>query len=378
MFVPGIVLGASLTGAFIGGDLDLDLKRLARSVRPDVPRPSKDTVEQLWQRHPANPLISVQVAYLKETAEPPDYEGALQAANRTLFLAPTYADGHLIAGRILLRRGYRSQGLLSIRQGWALSGSRPDLVRHAIALCRDAEEVWRTLPRADPVFDRPHGGALALAARMLGQQDRREVAVELLERTYDDSAATPAELEALAAVRTRFGLLERTLSAVRIRRITEPKDPSLRLSEAKVLLRLGRPEDAKRLLEEGTSPSSGAGLSLWFDVCLASGDLEGAEEALKGLKYLAAGAFNERIVLKEVRLRGMQARPRDALEALNDALERRPSSVALRTARARLLIEQGRPRRARTDVRLILRRVPKDPQAEPWAVGSGCSRKMEP
>ena len=360
--VPAVILAATLGLAFTGGDLDLDLKALARHVeaRPDsVP----DDVEPTWRRHPANPLISAQVAYLYETAEPPDLTRALKAANRTLYLAPTYADAHLLTGRILLRQGYRSQGLLSIRQAWRIADNRPDLIRHAVALCRDAGEVWQTVPRADEVFDRPDGRALALAARVLGAAGRTPTAVELLSRPYDDSAASSVELDALIAARTRFGLHDLTLSALQYRRAMDGQSVDLLLAEVRVLLRLDRVDDARNALDAHKGRLTKRGLRLAFDVALASGDLGRAREALETLRQRTAGGFEEDQVMMAVRLHLAEKKPHAALDALNDGLGEYPGSVSMRLQRARLLLKIGRPRRAKTDVRLALRRAPDDPQA---------------
>ena len=38
-----------------------------------------------------------------------------------LLLAPTYADGHLAVGRMLVRSGHREQGFMHMRRGWELA-----------------------------------------------------------------------------------------------------------------------------------------------------------------------------------------------------------------------------------------------------------------
>ncbi len=365
--MAAVGLGGGFGLAFWIGDLDLDIKRLSREVRAESRTLSADDIDSVWRRHPANPLVSVMVAYARETSVPPDDDGALRAAQLTVYLAPSYADGHLLLGRLLIRRGYRDDGLSSLRTAWSMARGRADVIAHIISLCRDDGDVWKTLPRADPVFDRPDGRALALAAKILGKQDRDAHAVALLERPYDDAAASARELDALAVARRRHGLLEATLRAVRRRRAQDPDDVALRLTEGRILLRLRRVTEAKALLAEDAAQLPIAGLALWFDVCLATQDFEAAESALALTHKRQGGTFDENLVLMAVRLRQARQRPQDALEVLNDALARRPASTALRLVRARLLVAQGHLRRARTDVRLILRRQPKHAEARAMA-----------
>ena len=350
-------LFGSLWLAFAAGDLDLDLKRLNRMVQRAQANEPTQGHEALWARHPANPLVSAQVAYLLEVQDPPDYAGALKAANRTLYLAPTYADGHLLTGRLLMRTGFRQQGLLSIRRAWEIGGARLELTNYALRLCRTVDDVWALLPRADLLTDRPDGRALGRAARQLIAQDRAALARALLSRPFDDAAANDAELAALTAARHQAGLFERSLSAVRIRRKARAHDDDLAIVEARTLLRLGRTKEALTVLAGARQRPNADFQLLRFKVALSAADLETAADALDQLKRRPE-SMERKLVRLEADLQLAKGDVDEALATLNRSLEQNPTQVELRAFRAKLLLEKGRRNEAKLDLLLVLRRNP--------------------
>lgn len=357
MIAFAVGLTSSFGLAFRAGDLDLDANRLERLVKTGAsPNASRSLYRDVWHRHPANPLIAAQVAYLHETADPPDYEAAMHAANRALYLAPTYADAHLLSGRLLLRTGFREQGLLSIRRAWQMGASRRALVQHAVSLCQNAEEVWQILPRVDLLTGRPHGRDIAIAARALGAAGRSDVAIALLQRPFDDALASDEELVVLAAVRSTFGLHERALDSIRRYRQQHPDDVEVVVTEANALLRLGRPQEALTAIESIATADDVDLQTLRFNAALAADALDTAADALERLKRQSSAAT--KVALLETRIAFRRGDLDLALKVLNRALEHDPSHIELRLARAKLFMRRRRYNQAKLDVRLVLRRDP--------------------
>ena len=385
--VGALALIGTFAGAFGAGDLDLDLKRLVRMVRrasearaESAPGPKAieaSEFEPVWARHPANPLVSAQVAYLREIGSPPDFARALKAANRTLYLAPMYADGHLLTGRLLLRTGHRQQGLSSIRQAWAISAGRRDLINHGLSLCRTVDDVWQLLPRADILTDRPDGRSIALAAKQLRAAGRDDLANAVMARPYADDEATPDEIAALAGARMRAGLFESALAAIRRLRKERPNEASLAIDEARTLLRLQRWREALDALSSLRIDTDPEVERLRFQAALRADALDTAAEALQRLER-KPGSARAQLPLLEARLLMRRGEPARALERLNQALERNPIQIDVRLLRAQLLMKQKRFTEAELDVRLILRRAPKHRTARRMAQSLNLDLSSEP
>ena len=80
---------------------------------------------------------------------------AIRWVNRPLYLSPTYADGHLQAGRLLIMTEHRRQGFEAMRRAWELSpGDRRTMfIVQIVALARSSSEVRRAIPRRVPALD---------------------------------------------------------------------------------------------------------------------------------------------------------------------------------------------------------------------------------
>src|SRR5205085_2205423 len=134
--------------------------------------------------HPANPMISAELAYYAEISRPPEFQEAFRFTNQTLYLAPTWAEEHLAAGRLLVRIGKRAQGFESMRRAWALADSERQrgFIRQIAMLARSPDEVFEAIPRRDEVLDVADEEQLAIGARELVLMGRRTWANDLFGR----------------------------------------------------------------------------------------------------------------------------------------------------------------------------------------------------
>lgn len=366
-----LVMGiGTCIGAFMQGDLPSDLERLqARIDARQDPLSTLHSTEQILARHPASAFIAAQAAHLAETTEPPELANAVRWANRTLFLAPTYAGGHLVTGRLLIRAGHRNQGFEELRRAWALSGAdrRATYISYVSSLAENPEEVARAVPRRDLALDILSERPLALIVRHLANQGKKGWAKQLLE-DYVDVRETPLEdLHAITVAADTAGATDLALAAAQRLLEHRPNDDAVRLLAARIAFRHGRTEQARQLLNKiDTVANPETLLELRFQIELIDGDFDAAQTTLQTLKAVAApGAKREaNITNLEVRLHIRAARPMLALETLDQALSRRPGNLDLRMQRARLLAQSHRPERAISDLRYLLKRRPNDAPAK--------------
>lgn len=367
------VVGALLcVGAFVQGDLPRDLDALQariEALRAGEPAETEPSEATLLLRHPASALMAAQAAHIAELQTPPRLEDAVRWANRTLLLAPTYAGGHLVTGRLLIRGGHRNQGFEELRRAWALSGAdnRSTYVRHVADLARTTDELARAVPRRDPALGVMSERGLSELVRQLVQLDRRTEAQRLLEAHADVASTPPEDLRILTVAADEAGATDLALQAAQRLLAEQPGDAGIRLLAARIAFRHGRIERARSLLagvdRRATDPE--ALLELRFKLEVSDGDMLAAEATLHDLEAVAhPGAKREvELALLAVQLYSKAQRPDRALETLDKAIARRPGELALRLSRARLLLGTGRPARALSDLEYLLSRRPNDPEA---------------
>jgi tetratricopeptide (TPR) repeat protein len=95
-------------------------------------------------RHPGDPYLPLagSLAALNHQDRT-----ALRLVNRSLEIAPTWAEPHILLASLLLRRGFRSQGLLEIRLGAALeAAAHPRLAALLLQIEPTLEEMTRAAP----------------------------------------------------------------------------------------------------------------------------------------------------------------------------------------------------------------------------------------
>ena len=358
--------------AFSAGDLPRDLDALLAEIRQVLakgPAPDAAAVEARVARHPASALMAAQAAYLEELRTPPDLAAALGYANRTLYLAPTYAGGHLVAGRLLIRAGARAQGFVELRRAWALSGADTlaQYVDHVLELARTPEEVALAIPRRDPALDVLDEREVARVARRLVERGRAGWGRRLLQDHVEIGTIPQSDLRQVAVAADATAAIDLALAVTERMLAERPDDHATRLLAAQVAFRHGRREAARALLSGLDAAGSDRAdlLSLRLRLEIEEGDFEAAQLSLKSLRaHAEPGAAQEtELALLERRLFLQAGQPARALDALDAALARRPGSVELRIARAALLLEQGRPEAARSDLQHVITRRPDHPEA---------------
>ncbi len=356
-------------GAFMQGDLPNDLERLQARIEAKHDRlATLHSTEQILARHPASALIAAQAAHLAEISDPPQLENAVRWANRTLYLAPTYAGGHLVTGRLLIRAGHRDQGFSELRRAWTLSGAdrRAIYIAYVSSLARSPQDIARAVPRRDPTLDILSERSLALIVRHLATHGKAEWARSLLENYVDIQETPLADLHAITVAADTAGATDLALQAARRLLKHRTHDDNVRLLAARIAFRHGRTEEARALLGqiEGTTEPE-ALFELRFRIELGDGDIDAAETTLRKLKAIATpGSHREaQLTVLEVQLHTKANRPARALETLDQALARRPGNLDLRMHRARLLVRSQRPERAISDLQYLLKRRPNDPPA---------------
>lgn len=359
----GVCLGLALTE----GELFRDLRAVSALVssaegrsRPAAASAGAPELEVLLARHPVNALLAVQAAYAAENASPPDHRRAIALANRAMYLAPTYAEGYFIAGRVLLRLGHRDQGLGLLRTAWTLSSRPQPIVEHVAWSARTAEEVRRALPRTDAERDRVSVPALVRAAHALRANGRRQEALELL-RSLDRPEGHATE-DLLSLAQLALAQRELTLAGRFLRPLlgAEAAEPRALVLWARILELEDRREELRALLDrmehtKGVDQRELLLLRLRADV--KAEDFEAARAALKRLEQAAPPTYAAKaeVALEAARLELAAGRRGHALSVLSQTLELVPEDHRLRLLRAQLLESEGRTVEAMRDLELVLR-----------------------
>lgn len=369
VFVP--LFGIFATSmAFLRGDLALDTHRLqayvsAASNNDTVPH--DPTVETLVARHPASAMMSAQAAYLAELQEPPDMHAALRYANQTLYLAPTYAGGHLVAGRLLIRLGRRAQGFTELRTAWRLAG--PDLLTlmdHVIQLAHTPEEVARAIPRRVDELDLISERELSRIVRRLASLGRLDWAKHLLRQNLTLDEAPQEDLYAIVLAADAATLPDVALAAASRRLGAHPEDVQTRMVTARIELRRGNAAAARELLDglRVDGPDMLLMLELRLRMEIDARDLAAAQETLKALRARVMNTRDEiKLATFEAELLQKTGDPLRALQTLDQALDRWPNDIELRVYRAEVLLDQNLTQAALSDLEFVLHRSPNHARA---------------
>lgn len=360
--LPAVMLigttGAALSMSEVEEDLvQLEAAAWGTGVRAEL--------QQVAARHPANPVVAARMAFAAETADEPDLEAALRWANRTMFLAPTYADGHLVTGRLLLRLGHRRQAFTEMRRAWALTAEtkRTDLIAHLARLARTPEELLEAVPRRDPVMDLPDEGELAAAVYPLVSQGRADWARTLLGRIERVEAVRVGDLIPVANAAIEAEVWPLAEAALAKQRAIEPGHGRAMRLTLQMLKQRRDVAGLEALIEEATvAPELDAlpFLRAKLDLALERRDLPTAREALEAVRRRLPPTLSNQVysakMLAEIEAR--DSHPAAAVRALDTAIRLEPGDPDLRVDRARLLLELKKPGRARLDLNAALRLDP--------------------
>ncbi|MEQ8277352.1 MAG: O-antigen ligase family protein [Deltaproteobacteria bacterium] len=356
--IATVVLAAPIALAVVNGDLFDDLDNISRH-----------DAETLLARHPASALVTARLAYRAETAEPPRLQEAIRLASRTMYLAPMYADGHVLTGRLLIRANHRRQGFGELRRAWALSPSaRGPLIDYVIALAKSGGEVVRAIPRRDPALDVLDELEAARAITRLVQAKRDDWAAQVIEALGPVAQLEPESLTVVALAATKTSSTSYALGALERRLDLSPDDEPARIAMTRLLLEARRIREARQILDgiDVRADNAKAVLPLAVQLAVADEAFDDARAAVDDLERLAppTRADASRLALLRAQVEQAAGSPARALSALDAALARDTSHIGLRLRRAQLLRQLGRLDAARVDAQFVLRRAPEHAGAQ--------------
>jgi len=361
LILPIVILSLSVYLAFQQGVLKDDLEKLKTT-------PS----ETIAEKHPANAVIAARMAFHAETAKPPEFRSALRWANRALYLAPNYAEAHLLTARLLIKTGHREQGFEEMRRAWELAapGLLTSYFSQLARLARNTEELMEAIPRRDESNDTVDELALTKLAYWMAVKKQGVRARELLEYLPKvDLIENPeAVLDiAWAAYRTKTSSLAFDALAQR-RKLSGNALDGIDL-EADVWAAKGRWKEALECIEKGltsTDPKLKVRrLRRAISFALRLSKFDRVEQHLDQLERSIAPTVNNQIdiVRLKVKFAVAQGKTSEALAHLDDGISATPSDIGLRIQRANLFIRTKRFRNAKNDLDFVLRIEPKHVQA---------------
>ena len=232
-------------------------------------------------------------------------------------------------------------------------GVHEDLQRVGVLLrTRRFAEAIREL-RSVLVRDPGNPTALQDLGRALAETGRLDDAVEAAERALSLDPSSAALHLALADLEARRdgaseASLERALELVDAALALDPRSREARLDRARYLRRLGRGEEARRVMEEVLDDSAGdpwVALRYAELVELPAGELASAERRLRRAVERDPNLVEAWRLLGDVLERS--GRPGEAVEVYRRGLENQPRAVALLSPLGRVLAEAGDPGAAR-------------------------------
>jgi hypothetical protein len=362
LFIPiGFLLVANYY-AFERGILEDDIASLKK--KPD---------SAIAQRHPANAYAFAQMAFHAEHGKPPKIREALRWANIALYLAPSYAEAHLVAGRLLLKAGHRRQGFEQIRTAWARTNQKtPEKYFEQIAyFARTTEDLLEAIPRRDPIADIPDEIALCKLILWLKRNKKGALGSQLLNTLPNiDTIDDPDSLSWIAWAAYRHESPERARAAIKRQRKLA-KDETLNLElESKVLIAQSQWSEALNILDRTMKTQDPAQrmrtLVQTIQLCLRSKDFARAQAYVLEFETVMAPTFANQLQLdqQKIKIALKMANPGKALALIDKAIGRSPSNMGLRLKRATIHWQAHRPRMARLDLEFILRMEPEHAQAK--------------
>ncbi len=267
-----------------------------------------------------------------------DIKGALEAAESAVAIDPTHIPSRLRKAELLVDIGYREQNEQQAADGRQIVEQvleeRPNspealFVRAKIELAAGdhlaAIESLRVAIDGRPDWGRAHfvlGSALTLAGEK--QRARAELAraVEL----------EPALLDArrlLTRVHAELGEHEYSIDQGTIYLRSKPDDDELRILVAQGFVRLGKIDEAAKMLAE--IPEERRGIEALFAIGriqLVQGDVEGASASL--LKANEERPNNAKVLSSLLSLDRAAGKLSHSIKRINDAVEAEPEEGALR------------------------------------------------
>jgi tetratricopeptide (TPR) repeat protein len=367
---PVVILSITTTWALSAPDLERDLETLSASAWSKDPA-VLERAEEIAAGHPANAVVAARVAYAAETSDPPQLKTALRWANRTMFLAPTYADGHLVTGRLLLRFRHRRQGFTEMRRAWELAHEeqRDAIIEHIVQLSRSPDELLEAIPRRDEVMDEVDEREIAKAVVVLVRKGREDWARSLLKRIGRIESVRTTDLVRLASAAVLVDEIELAERALAKRREVDPGDDRAVLLLLEVLRKKSDVAAIAALLQEAQAHPDldpVPFLHARLDLALKAQRVDEAREVLDEMRRRLPPTDQNQVFLARMRsqIENEDSHPAAAIRAMDDAIRLAPGNADLRVERAHLLIRLGKHERARIDLLAALRIDPQHRRAE--------------
>lgn len=375
LLIPVLFVSSLCSLALLRGDLRQDLQalegRAAKAQHAPATSSELGHYRTVVQRHPANANAWTLLAYLHETASPPDFSAAMDYANHALYLGSAYAEPYMIVGRLLLRAGHRPQGFESMRRAVSLSDPNrtQDFLRQALGWADDEAEAHLIVPRADPVQERLDPHYAMEAARVLTRADRKDWAASIIRSVGTPPNIPASDLLALARIALQAGdhIWAELLFRQRLKWVPHDSEAKFGLLEAllrrrsfeefrEVLSSLerqsGLPRDrllrikVRGDLEAGDAKSAYAALNEWRRLGPARGDVQREQGRLEATILLRLG------------------RPAQATRTLTHTLRFHPEDIGLRMLRAKAQLRLGAKQAAMLDLAYVVRIRPEHTEAK--------------
>lgn len=375
---PALLVLIILSAAYATPDLPEDLRTLETAITErvdaieqadsDLPPfgPELEAHTELASRHPANHVIAARLSYLAEIGDPLDIKEALRWANRTLYLAPSYADGHLAAGRLLIRGGIRKQGFVALRQAWALaSASRIDaFIAETVALARTPDELMLAVPRRDLLTETLHEEYVIRALRALGDSAHETWGASLVRRLGDTASIPQDKLLPAAVAAIGVGELDIGQRLAERLRDADAQGVQAALLLIKIFHRRGETDRVSDIIDEMLDRDGVDAVPFLrerINLALARGQIHLARQTFEDLELRISPTQRHQVELARTRSRieEKDGKLAQALRAIGDAVRLSPGDADIRMTRARLLERLGRNREARLDVEMALAVAPK-------------------
>lgn len=312
-------------------------------------------------RHPANAEIAVRLSYLAEISRPPDPQRAVKQINRALYLAPSYADGHLASGRLLVKAGHEKQGMEALRRAWELSssGRRLSFIDQIIHLARSPEALLVAVPRRDEALDVPVEEELIRLARQLGRGEKKAWIPPVLAAVRDPELLSSEALGLLVQLAGRSEVWEVAERAIAELRDRGRADHQLAEVQVRLVERRDGAVAAAALLDDMLADRSRvtpelARLRLRF--ALAAKQIDRAQDVLQLIERASPADHQAQSQLEYDRAQLYEAEGRvaKAARALGRAIQLEPGNTRYRLQRARMLLTLQRDQEARIELRFVL------------------------
>ncbi len=324
--------------------------------RAEMDADPTDVVESHVRWRPVSPDVSLALAgYFDRRGDP---QNTLLWLSRSMVLAPSEAQPHVMAARTLVALGAREQALIEVEAAVGLVGPTSVDRRAVYALLTDL--AWtpteaRSALRNDPDL------AVDFAEYLLARDGRDPLGRDLVADLEADGIERAALSRSQAQIALANGDLEHAVARLRHALILEPGEVRSVRMLARCLAHLGELDEAREHIAEGIAahPDDPWFLMAAARVEMTAGELGVARRYLR--EAVAATPRDRRRILAhayglEGELHRAAGRPLDARDSFQRALRMDPSRHTIRIQLAEALAEMGQLEGALREYRRVQER----------------------